>query len=271
MSAPSSIARAGAGSRLLRAAVFTAVCVVLSALGHVLAACATVPWWTLLLGFAGVFALTAPFAGRERSLPVITTALAVGQLALHAVFGLGQRHLGMNAGQATDDALIRMATKLVCGAGAASLTPADASRIIADSGLDPATATATATGGHEHLVPAARAAESASLFPSLSMVLGHLLAALATGWLLRRGDLALGRLATLSGQGATEIAEGALVRALRSALSYLRALLAGLPGTPATGPRPPRPRRDVSPPPLAGALQHTVIRRGPPAVCVLAA
>lgn len=38
---------AGAGLRLIRAAVFTAVCVVLSATGHALASCATVPWWSL--------------------------------------------------------------------------------------------------------------------------------------------------------------------------------------------------------------------------------
>ncbi|ORT57702.1 hypothetical protein [Streptomyces sp. CB03238] len=263
MSAPS------AGPRLLRAAVFTAVCLVLSGLGHVLAACETVPWWTLALGFLGVFAVTVPFAGRERSLPVIATALTGGQLALHVLFGLGQRqHLTVSIGDQADDALIRMAAKLVCGAGASSLSPVDAHRIVTRAGLDPAAAAAEHAGHAGHL-----AEPAAGLWPSLPMVLGHLLAALATGWLLRRGDLALVKLGRLSAHGATELAEGALVRSLRAALVLVRALLAGLPALPAGGPRPARTDDDPPTPTTVDALQHTVIRRGPPTVslCVLAA
>lgn len=69
--------------------MFAAVCVALSAAGHALAACATVPWWSLLAAFAGVLAVAVPLAGRERSLPSIAAALAGGQLALHTLFGLG--------------------------------------------------------------------------------------------------------------------------------------------------------------------------------------
>ncbi|GAA2449383.1 hypothetical protein [Streptomyces lavendulocolor] len=259
MSAPS------AGPRLLRAAVFTAVCLVLSALGHVLAACETVPWWTLALGFLCVFASVVPFAGRERSLPVIATALAGGQLGLHALFGLGQRQqLTVDIGERADDALIRMAAKLVCGAGASSLSPADAHRIVTRAGLDPATAVPHA--GH-----AGHAAEpAAGLWPSLPMVLGHLLAAVATGWLLRRGDLALLKLVRLSTRGAAGLAEGALVRALRATLALVRALVAGLPALPAGGPARQRTEDDPPPPAAADALQHTVIRRGPPAVLLYA-
>ncbi|QGV79688.1 hypothetical protein [Streptomyces ficellus] len=260
MSAPS------AGPRLLRAAVFTAVCLVLSALGHVLAACETVPWWTTALGFLFVFVLTVPFAGRERSLPVIATALAGGQLGLHALFGLGQRQqLTVDIGGRADDALIRMAAKLVCGAGASSLSPADAHRIVTRAGIDPAAASPVGHAGH----PGHAAEPAAGLLPSLPMVLGHLLAALATGWLLRRGDLALLKLARLSAHGATEVAEGALVRALRGALVLVRALAAGLPALPAGGPAP-RTEDDPPPPASADALAHTVIRRGPPAVLLYA-
>ncbi|MFD9032639.1 hypothetical protein ACFVZW_16025, partial [Streptomyces sp. NPDC059567] len=231
--------------RLLRAAVFTAVCVVLSGLGHAIAACAGIALWTVVAGFLGIFGITVLFAGRERSLPVIVTALAGGQLGLHVLFGLGQRPLTAGAlGPASDDALIRMAAKLVCGAGAASISPADATRIITDAGLDPA---AAAAGPHAaHL--ATGAAENAGLLPDLPMVLGHLLAALATGWLLRRGDLALGRLVRLSAQGATELAEGALVRSLRAALALVRELLSGLPGLPGGGGRPPPPPTPPHPP-----------------------
>ncbi|MFG2772634.1 hypothetical protein [Streptomyces sp. NPDC048350] len=257
--------------RLLRAAVFTAVCVVLSGLGHALAACAGIALWTLAAGFLAIFGVTVLFAGRERSLPVIVTALAGGQLGLHVLFGLGQRPLSAGSlGPVTDDALIRMAAKIVCGGGATSLSAADATRIISDAGLDPADAAAhTAHATHV----AAGTASGAEVLPTLPMVLGHLLAALATGWLLRRGDLALGRLVRLSTHGATELAEGALVRSLRAALTLVRALLAGLPGLPAAGPRrPARTAHHTSPPTGAEALQHTVIRRGPPAAdCALAA
>lgn len=254
--------------------MFTAVCVVLSGLGHALAACAGIELWSLVAGFLGVFGVIVLFTGRERSLPAIVTALATGQLALHTLFGLGQRRLV--TGPQADEALLRLAAKLVCGGGASTLSPADAARIVGDAGLAPAVpATTGTTGGvHAHMAGMADPAVHVSLLPSLPMLLAHLLAALATGWLLRRGDLALGRLMTLSAQGAVELAECALVRSLRGALALVRALLAGLPGAPATGPRgPSRTAFDASPPPVAEALQHTVIRRGPPAAarCVLAA
>ncbi|MDG4864185.1 hypothetical protein P8605_39195, partial [Streptomyces sp. T-3] len=82
--------RAGEDLRLLRAAVFAAVCVVLSAGGHALASCAAVPLWTLAAGFVAVLAVAAPLAGRARSMPGIAGGLAIGQLGLHVLFGLGQ-------------------------------------------------------------------------------------------------------------------------------------------------------------------------------------
>ncbi|MFD4371463.1 hypothetical protein [Streptomyces sp. NPDC058486] len=251
--------------RLLRAAVFTAVCVVLSALGHALAACAGIAVWTLLVGFLAVFGVTVLLTGRERSLGFVVAALTGGQLGLHLLFGLGQRQLTLSA--QADDSLVRMAAKLVCGAGAASLTPGDAAGILSRAGIDPAAAHAHA-GLH-----GAGAAPADALLPSLPMLLGHLLAALVAGWLLRRGDLALVRLVELSEQRATELAEGTLVRSLRAALRLVRNLLAGLAALAPAGPRGRlRTAFDASPPPVAGALQHTVIRRGPPAAaCVLAA
>ncbi|MFF8511197.1 hypothetical protein ACF064_24210 [Streptomyces sp. NPDC015492] len=256
--------------RLLRAAVFTAVCVVLSALGHAVAACAGIPLWTLLAGFLGVFGITVLFTGRERSLGFVVGALAGGQLGLHVLFGLGQLKLALS--DQADDALVRMAARLVCGAGTSSLTSADATRIVREAGMDPAAAAHAGAGAHLGHAAAATT-PGGELLPGLPMLLGHLLAALATGWLLRRGDLALVRLVELSEQGATELAECALVRSLRAALRLVRALLNGLAAAPGTGPRRTvRTRPDSSPPPVAEALKDTVIRRGPPAAaCVLAA
>jgi hypothetical protein len=107
---------------------------------------------------------------------------------------------------------------------------------------------------------------SMSVLPSLPMLLGHVLAAVAAGWVLRRGDMALLLLMRLSAHG---VAEGALVRSLRGALALVRALRAGLPGTPGAAPRTPRSALLAPPKPRTTALQHTVIRRGPPSSTAL--
>ncbi|MEU4499839.1 hypothetical protein [Streptomyces sp. NPDC024089] len=263
------VARAGAGLRLLRTAVFAAVCVALSAAGHALASCAPVPWWTLLAGFLGMAAVVAPLAGRERSLPSIAAALAGGQIALHALFGMGTHGTPANTA-AGDDSLIRFAASLVCGAGPAQLSAAEAHRIVTTAGIDPASVSG---GAHQHVAAASGTdpAALAALLPDLPMVLGHLLAAVATGWLLRRGEIALFRLVRLSAHGAQQIAAGARLRALRAALALVGALRAGLPGGPATGPRTLRTAVDAPAPATGDPLQHLVIRRGPPLAYALAA
>ncbi|MFC8517528.1 hypothetical protein [Streptomyces sp. NPDC057257] len=263
-------ARSGPDVRILRAAVFAAVCVVLAAAGHTLASCATVPLWTLGAGFLGVFLVAAPLTGRERSLPGIVTLLATGQTVLHTLFGLGQ-HRAASGGTSmasmasmSDATLVERAARLVCGTTAAAITPAHARRILADARLSPDTA--MDMGSMNHSADAlSGTASPVALLPSLPMLLGHVLAAIAAGWLLRRGDLALLRLIQLSGQSADSLAEGAVVRSLRAALALVRALRAGLPATPETGPRAPRTALLAPPKPRTTALQHSVIRRGPPA------
>ncbi|MFD8142389.1 hypothetical protein [Streptomyces sp. NPDC059708] len=264
--------RAGADLRMTRAAVFTAVCVVLSAAGHALASCATVPWWALALAFAGVFAIAAPLAGRRRSRPGIAAGLAVGQLGLHTLFGLGQHGTAMAHAPAagSDTSLAALAAQLVCGGNSVPMNPADARRILEAAGLDPAAlaAQAAASGhmGHAHLAAAGAGTPQTGLF-SPAMLLGHLLAALAAGWLLGRGDAALFRLVELGRLSG----EADPIRPLRAALAFVRVLAAGLLGAPARGPR----ARRTAPAPAAttgrDALLHTVIRRGPPAALALAA
>ncbi len=281
------LARSGTGLRFLRAAVFAAVCVVLAAAGHTLASCATVPLWSLGAGFLGVVLVAAPLAGRVRSLPGIVALLAAGQTALHALFGLGQHGAtavtassmssmagtGAPAGGASDASLVEQAARLVCGSTAAAISPTQAHRILTDARIAPDVHSGAVHGPADALSDGgASATATASLLPSLPMLLGHVLAAVAAGWLLRRGDLALARLVELSAHSAQSVAEAAFVRALRAALSLVRALVAGLAGAPGTGPRLPRTARQAPPRPRTLALQHTVIRRGPPSdVLVLAA
>jgi hypothetical protein len=260
--------------------VFAAVCVVLAAAGHGLASCAAVPLWTLAAGFLAVFGVATALAGRERTLPGIVVVLAAGQTALHTLFGLGQHAASVAAASGTsmagmpgmsgstagaaDATLVARAARLLCGASAATLSPAQAQRILTEARLG------TGTAGSPHvsdaLTSATGSAASAlpSVLPSLPMLLGHVLAAVAAGWMLRRGDMALLRLMRLS----AGIAEGAPVRALRAALTLVRALLAGLPGAPRARPRALCAAPPVPPKPHTSALQHTVIRRGPPSPAV---
>ncbi|MHB9860332.1 hypothetical protein [Streptomyces sp. YIM S03343] len=293
-------ARSGDGLRFLRAAVFAAVCVVLGAGGHVLASCATVPLWTLAAGFLGALAIAVPLAGRTRSPAGIAALLAVGQTALHTLFGLGQQaatsgtaamnsmtsmtssitssitsSMARSAASVSDAELVSRAARILCGTTAAAITPEHARRVLGDARLyDRATGAFTGTGGataapHHaaDALPAASTGPLTALLPSLPMLLCHVLAAIAAGWLLRRGDLALLRLIELS---AHAVAEGAAVRSLRGALALARALYAGLPAAPEPGPGlgqtawpgPPRPRTTT--------LRHAVIRRGPPAAGALA-
>jgi hypothetical protein len=270
-------ARPGAGLRILRAAVFAAVCVVLAAVGHTLASCARVPLWTLGAGFLGSLLLVAPLAGRTRSLPGIAVLLALGQTVLHTLFGLGQHGgaamasngmpMGAADGALSDAALVERAARLLCGSTPSALTPGHAYRLLLDAHLIAPSGRAVGAGQAMHHMADATGS-SAPLLPSLPMLLGHVLAAVAAGWLLRRGDLAVLRLIELSAHG---VAEGALVRALRGALALAHALCAGLLPAVEPGPRGRRTARDEVPAPHTTALQHTVIRRGPPAALVLAA
>ncbi|MFE1799176.1 hypothetical protein ACFW9L_23870 [Streptomyces sp. NPDC059517] len=279
MTASHQRAHTGGDLRVLRAAVFTAVCVVLAAAGHSIASCATVPLWSLGVGFLAVFAVAAPLAGRERSLPGITVLLATGQTVLHTLFGLGQHGTAVTASASSstasmastglDTSLVARAARLVCGASVATLSPAQAQRILADAqlgtgtgGTSAGTGTGTSHALHEQAGAMSAAVGSpASVLPSLPMLLGHVLAAVAAGWLLRRGDIALRRLLRLSAHGVTE---GPLV-SLRGALALVRALLSGLPGVLPAVPGPPRLWAYEPAAPHTTALQHSVSRRGPPA------
>ncbi|MFF0725137.1 hypothetical protein [Streptomyces sp. NPDC004134] len=271
-------APASAELRLLRAAVFTAVCVVLSAGGHVLASNETVPLWTLGVAAALVFAVAVPLAGRERSLPGIAGLLAVGQIGLHGVFGLGQHcavgavaagghggaHAGGSGGEGGSTA-VDLARRLLCNDAAMDLTEGRAREIVTNAGLDPDAGAGTGAAHAAHgggIGDGLGAAFDLSTY-SLPMVLGHLLAALTAGWLLRRGDAALTTL--------LHLATGAGLAPLRAAVRYRRALDAGFDGAGRPAVRPgaataydERSARTVR------ELQHTVVRRGPPAFALAA-
>ncbi|WP_019359984.1 hypothetical protein [Streptomyces sp. AA1529] len=277
---------AGADLRLLRAAVFAAVCVTVSAAGHVLAAGTVLPFGTLALGFGCVFAVAVALAGRERSLPGIAGLLALGQVALHLVFSMGSHRLHAGAAATAPAApqpggIRALAGTLLCHGGGAPLSDAEARRVVVEAGLDPRTAAgaggagSTADGAHSAHEAAAgsfpgtpleclhEAARAAAGLLDVPMLLGHLCAALLLGWMLRRGEAALWRLVRLSHAAAAVAEELLAAGALRTALAFVRALHSGLlPRLPA---RPVRARPEDETAPPSSLLLHSVHRRGPPA------
>ncbi|MFD7643905.1 hypothetical protein ACFV4P_24985 [Kitasatospora sp. NPDC059795] len=254
-------ARAAAAAwdlRVLRAVPFALVCTLVAAFGHARAGGAVAPD-TLAAGFAAVCAAAALLGGRERSLGSIAAALGVGQLGLHLLFhrfgeGLGggaaTAHPGM-AGNGGSDALVSAAGRLLCNdtpGDGLTVVPVDttADQVVSAAGLDPqafATVAPHAVGG---------------LGLTSGMVLAHLAAAVVAGWWLRRGEAALWRLVRTAALTAREWAAP-----LRTAVALLVALLLG-------GERPAPTRRAGRPEdwplPVAAALRHCVLRRGPPAV-----
>lgn len=136
---------AGADLRLVRAAVFTAVCVTLSAAGHTLPGGQSIPLWSLGLGFAVVFAVAAPLAGRERSLPGIAALLAAGQVALHTLFAFERPAGGAASAPSAPSAhagahgaeLRALAARLLCEERSAGrISDARARQVVSDAGLD---------------------------------------------------------------------------------------------------------------------------------------
>lgn len=264
---PASPVRAGTGMRLLRTAVFAAVCVALAAAGHTVASGRTVPVWSLVLGWLAVGAVVAPLAGRERTLPGIAALLAAGQFALHAVFSLGQMSTaplpgtasGFGPGRASgaggsDGGLLALAARLVCHGAGDRLTPGGAQHIVTAAGLHlPAAAQPTAGGAGTSAAGGVLHMAGTGSSCALAMVLGHLLAAAVAGWLLRRGEVALWRVVRGVSQFAT-----AVRRAFAAA-----AMLAE--PVPCARPRAARTPRDCHAP-RAVRLRHSLDRRGPPSL-----
>ncbi|MCQ4042973.1 hypothetical protein ACFOSC_13955 [Streptantibioticus rubrisoli] len=259
--------RAGADLRLLRAAVFAAVCVTLSAAGHAMASGGGIPLWALLAGWVGVLAVAAPLAGRERSLPAIAAAMLGGQLALHALFSTGQWCAEPVTGTRSDR-IMALAGHLLCNDQLLRLTPASAEHLLRQAHIDPSTAPTLPQKMPGMTGMPGMPVGYGCLSYSLPMLCGHLAAALVTGWLLRRGEAALWRLVQLSGHG---VRQAAALLPLRAALFAVRtlALVAGLLAERLTGVRRRRTAYDCGHPESV-LLQHSVIRRGPPAVALAA-
>ncbi|MGC4971691.1 hypothetical protein ACLQ2D_02130 [Streptomyces sp. DT199] len=81
---------AGWCCRAVRAAVFAAVCVLLSALGHSMMSGSAVPWWAMAAAFVGVGGGAWGLAGRERGILLVVSVAVAAQTLLHVSYSLAQ-------------------------------------------------------------------------------------------------------------------------------------------------------------------------------------
>lgn len=226
----------GTQLRTLRAAVFTALVVTLSAASHVLLSRAPLPAATLVVLAAAVFGAAYALSGRERGFWRIAALLVPLELAADTVFTFGQHTCYGATGGPVAGSLRTFGLDVLCGGSLGTALPGVA-------------APAGAAGPGALL---------ASPDPSVPLVLlaAHVgVGLLAAAW-LRRGEAALAALLRAAGA----LAFRPLLLAVAVVCGGATAgRLPGRTGHPA--PRPARPR------PLA----HSVGRRGPPRQVALCA
>ena len=219
---------AAAGIRTARAGVFTALCVTLSAGGHVLLSGAPLPLVPLLLITASVFVLAFALSDRERGYTRIAALLIPLELCADTVFTSGQHACYGQAGGPVTGPLRSVGIDLLCAGGDLG-TPlsqvASGAAPLPSSGLQAAPA-----GG-----------------PWLLLALHVAVGLCAAAW-LRRGEAAVARLL-----------RAAAATAFRPLLLVLR--WPGPRPEPVAGSRATVSSRVVHRPPL---LTHSVLRRGPP-------
>ncbi|MGW6709903.1 hypothetical protein ACWGDE_34135 [Streptomyces sp. NPDC054956] len=220
----------GVGLRGLRAALFSAFVVLLSAGSHVLMSRAPLPPSLVGGAFAAVFAIAYALAGRERGLGPIAGLLVPLELAADTVFTTGQHLCYGPAGGPVSGPLRALGLDYLCGGPAVGGPLAEAG-----GAADPAALLAAAPGPWT---------------PWLLLGAHVSVGLLASVW-LRHGERALGRLLSA--------AAACAFRPLRLASAKVVAAFGPAPRR-ASGPAPAGSRARTRFP------AHSVGRRGPPRV-----
>ncbi|MFF0410793.1 hypothetical protein ACFYUY_10155 [Kitasatospora sp. NPDC004745] len=211
-------------TRALRAAVFTALAVPLSALGQVVITGRPLPLTLVAAATAVVFLVAAALAGGERRLLHITVVMVPVELLLNTTFNLGQTGCGPIL---SEHVPARGVNLIVCGGGSV------------DGSL---------LGG-----PLGHAGQLAPAATQLLLLLAHLVIALAAAAWLRLGDAALSGLVR---------ALRALRQSLGRPLRALVLLLVPAPARPVL--RVPLPASDRPRPRREDVVLSPAPRRGPP-------
>lgn len=212
--------------RTARAAVFTAACVLLSAVTYAVVGHGAAPLWAVLIALAAVYPLAWIGSARTSGIAGICVFAGVVQLGLDYWFSLAQLNETVIRGCGLIQALPPMGETLSCARTA---------------GAEPV---ALNTDG--------------TLRVGLMLLLVQLAVALASAVFLASGERAQ---VTLRQRLAESAPLGTLVRRWWPILTLALTRLA--PPAPASGITPPRATSPVRPKRLD--LRHAVIRRGPPA------
>ncbi|MEV7426420.1 hypothetical protein [Streptomyces sp. NPDC091212] len=199
---------AGPVTRMLRAAMFAALCVLLAALGHVVMSGSALPWWAMSAAFMLTASAAWAFARGERGPAVVTGAVVAVQAALHTGFSLAQTVSGPDSSGDISFAQ-QWASYLTCGAtGPTGMSSGDAESLVNAAGLGsrlqgppPAMSHGAMEGmGHAGHLMSAGADGTASMTHDMAgmspsgMILAHLVAALLCGVWLAHGERAAFRL-----------------------------------------------------------------------------
>ncbi|TQK43903.1 hypothetical protein FBY35_5380 [Streptomyces sp. SLBN-118] len=213
--------------RALRAAIFTALVVTLSAASHVLLSRVPLPLTTVAGLSAGVFAVAYALSGRERGYWRIASLLLPLELAADTVFTTGQDVCYGPGGGPVAGSLRSVGFDVLCGSSVGTALPG--------------------VGGPDHGAAAAMLHSANPALPWLLLAAHLSVGLLAAAW-LRRGESALAGLVRAVGGFAFRpllLAGAVVVTADRSLRRAVRPALR--PGTSRTR-----------------LLVHSVGRRGPP-------
>ncbi|RBM07378.1 PE-PGRS family protein [Streptomyces sp. PT12] len=177
-----------------RAAVFSALCVLLAASGHMAMSGDHLPGLALAAAFVAVWAGAVALAGRERGAVAVTAATLVTQAFLHGLFSVRG---GAPAAPAPDpmagSAVHRMAGHVLCESSTADpLSFGEALRVVTDAGL--ASHVGHVPGGPPPWGDTATAAPHAMPGGTVGMVALHVVAGLLSAVWLRYGERAVFRL-----------------------------------------------------------------------------
>jgi len=164
-----------------RAAVFAAVCVGLTAAGHVWMSGDAVPLWAVALAFVALATLGYLLAGRQRGFLPISALMLVGELGQHLLFvsAQGPTTATTSAGETTSipalpaflSGRVVPASAWICGMGKSDMTTAGPGSLAARLASDLMTSHGAA-----------------------GMVAVHVVAGLLCAWWLRQGEAGVFRL-----------------------------------------------------------------------------
>ncbi|WNI15106.1 hypothetical protein [Actinacidiphila sp. ITFR-21] len=216
--------------RVVRAALFAALCVTLSSTSHVLMAHTPLPLFAVGGAFAAVFTLAYLLGGRERGFWAIAGLMVPVELAVDTLFTSGQQACYGPSGGPVTGSWRTLHEAVVCHG--------------------------SQVGGGLAAVPGGQAAQQmpSTALPWL-LLAAHVSVGLLASWWLRSGETALLRVLRSTAAAA--------FRPLLFAVAAAGPVTAPPPGRP-------RPAaRSAAGAPSARPLLHAVVRRGPPVLVAL--